>query len=186
MNDIDLRQLREGLRRYHSCRKPRARPGIRKIEESVMQIGQICTRDVVCTGTETTMVVAARLMRQYHIGDVIVTGQNGNRRIPFGIVTDRDIVLSVVATELGPSAITVGDVMGQELITAKETEDIFDTVQRMRGKGVRRMPIVTADGVLAGIVSLDDITETLAEEMNEVARLISREQIHEQESRRSL
>jgi CBS domain-containing protein len=125
-------------------------------------------------------------MRQYHIGDVIVTGQNGNRRIPLGIVTDRDIVLSVVATELDPNIITVGDVMGQELVTAEEGEDVFDAVQRMRDKGVRRMPIVGADGVLAGIVSLDDIIETLAEEMNEVARLISREQVHEQEARRPL
>lgn len=151
-----------------------------------MRIGQICTRDVVCANTETTVVAAAKLMRQYHIGDVVVTQQNGNARVPLGIVTDRDIVLSVVATELDPKTITVGDVMGDELITATEDEDVFDAVQRMRDKGVRRMPIVGDDGVLIGIVSLDDVIESLAEEMNEVARLISREQLHEQEVRRAL
>jgi CBS domain-containing protein len=149
-----------------------------------MQIGEICTREVVCASPETTVAAAAKLMRQYHIGDVIVTRQEGARRIPLGIVTDRDIVLSVVATELSAATITVGDVMGAELTTANELEDVFDAIQRMRNKGVRRMPIVDDDGALVGIVSIDDIIEILAEEMTELSRLISREQMHEQEARR--
>ena len=149
-----------------------------------MQIGEICTREVVCTGADTPVAAVAKLMRQYHIGDVIVTQNNGGKRIPLGIVTDRDIVLSVVAPELAPGTITVGDIMGQELTTAGENEDVFDTIQRMRNKGVRRMPIVDEDGGLTGIVSIDDIIEILAEEMTELARLISREQLHEQHTRK--
>lgn len=149
-----------------------------------MQVGEICTREVVCANTETTVAAAAKLMRQYHIGDVIVTRDENGRRMPLGIVTDRDIVLGVVAPELSPATLTVGDIMGTELITAPETEDVFDAVQRMRNKGVRRMPIVQEDGSLAGILSIDDIIEILAEEMTQLARLISREQMHEQETRR--
>jgi CBS domain-containing protein len=149
-----------------------------------MKIGEICTREVVCTAADTPVAAAAKLMRQYHIGDVIVTQNNDRKRTPLGIVTDRDIVLGVVAPELAPNTITVGDIMGQELITAGEDEDVFDVVQRMRSNGVRRMPIVDADGALAGIVSIDDILEVLAEAMTELARLISREQLHEQQTRR--
>jgi CBS domain-containing protein len=149
-----------------------------------MQVGEICTREVVCASTETTIGAAAKLMRQYHIGDVIVTREENGRRVPLGIVTDRDIVLGVVAPELNAATLTVGDIMGPELITAAETEDVFDAMQRMRNKGVRRIPIVRDDGDLVGILSIDDIIEILAEEMNQLARLISREQTHERETRR--
>lgn len=149
-----------------------------------MQVGEICTRDVVCANAETTIGAAAKLMRQYHIGDLIVTREDEGRRIPLGIVTDRDIVLGVVAPALSASTLTVGDVMGAELITAKETDDVFDAMQRMRNMGVRRIPIVREDGDLAGILSIDDIIEILAEEMTQLARLISREQMHERETRR--
>lgn len=149
-----------------------------------MQIGEICTREVVCTSVETPVAAAAKLMRQYHTGDVIVTRSHGGKRVPLGIVTDRDIVLGVIATELAPGTLTVGDIMGAELTTAGENEDVFDAIQRMRNKGVRRMPIVDEDGALTGIVSIDDIIEILAEELTELARLISREQVHEQQTRK--
>ncbi len=149
-----------------------------------MQVGEICTREVVCATLETTVAAAAKLMRQYHIGDVIVTREQDGRRIPLGIVTDRDVVLGVVATEADAAVLTVGDIMAAELVTADETEDVFDAVQRMRTKGVRRMPIVQEDGTLVGIVTLDDVIEVLAEEMNQLARLISREQLHELKTRR--
>ncbi|MCC7079373.1 MAG: CBS domain-containing protein [Burkholderiales bacterium] len=149
-----------------------------------MQVGDICTREVVCASSETTVAAAARTMRQYHIGDVIVTRLENGRRIPLGIVTDRDIVIGVVATDLAPNALTVGDIMSAELATAHEHEDVFEAVRRMRDKGVRRMPIVDAEGNLVGIVSIDDLIGILAEELNELAHLISREQMHEREARR--
>src|SRR5690606_18149465 len=106
--------------------------GRRKPRTNRMQVGEVCTREVVCAAAETTVAAAAKLMRQYHIGDVIVTRQDGDRRIPLGIVTDRDIVLSVIATELSASTLTLGDIMGHGLATAEETEDVFDAIQRMR------------------------------------------------------
>src|SRR5688572_312009 len=72
-----------------------------------MQVGDICTREVVCASSETTVAAAARTMRQYHIGDVVVTRLENGRRIPLGIVTDRDIVIGVVATDLAPNTLTV-------------------------------------------------------------------------------
>jgi CBS domain-containing protein len=149
-----------------------------------MQVGEICTREVVCVTSETTVAAAAKTMRQYHIGDVVVTRMENGRRVPLGIVTDRDIVIGVVATDLAPDTLTVGDIMTPGLATAQEDEDVFEAVRRMRNKGVRRMPIVDADGNLVGIVSVDDVIEILADEMNEIAHLISREQQHEIHARR--
>ena len=149
-----------------------------------MQVGEVCTREVVCASSETTVAAAAKTMRQYHIGDVVVTRTEAGRRIPLGIVTDRDIVISVVATELAADTLTLGDIMNPELATAREDEDVFDVVERMRNKGVRRMPIVDAEGSLVGIISLDDVIEILAEQMSQLAHLIAREQLHEMETRR--
>ena len=145
-----------------------------------MNIGEICTREVVCTTAATSVAAAAKLMRQYRISDVIVTRNEAGKRVPLGIVTERDIVLSIVAAERVPESITVGDIMSRKLATAAEDEDVFDTIQRMREMGIRRMPIVDGEGALCGIVSLDGIIEVLAEEMNELVRLIARLQFEEQ------
>ena len=150
-----------------------------------MTIGEICTRETVITTRETTVAAAARLMRQHHVGTLVVVDQvNGGKRVPVGIVTDRDAVVEVMATGLDPNAITVGDIMDQELVTARENEGVLETMQIMRYKGVRRLPIVDKDGQLVGIVSFDDLLEVLAEELSELAKIFAREQARETTTRR--
>ena len=150
-----------------------------------MTIGEICTRDTVFATREMTVAAAAQLMRKHHVGTLVVVEQtNGNRRVPVGIVTDRDAVIEVMATGLDPNAITVGDIMGQELVTARESEGVLETMQIMRYKGVRRLPIVDKSGGLVGIVSIDDLLEVLAEEFSELAKVVAREQARETSSRR--
>lgn len=144
-----------------------------------MPIGDVCIREVLVATPETTITEAARLMRQHHVGDlVVVTGKNGNP-VPTGIVTDRDIVLSVVATRLDPSIFTLGDMVTDTLVTVQEDLGIFECIQKMRTKGVRRMPVVDAQGRLVGIVSVDDLIQLLGQELGELGRLISREQAKE-------
>jgi len=109
---------------------------------------------------------------------------NGGKRVPVGIVTDRDAVVEVMATGLDPNVITVGDIMGQELVTARENEGVLETMQIMRYKGVRRLPIVGKAGELIGIVSIDDLLEVLAEELSELAKIFAREQARETTARR--
>ena len=150
-----------------------------------MTIGEICTRETVITTRETTVATAARLMRHHHVGTLVVVEQmNGGKGVPVGIVTDRDVVIEVMATGLDPNAITVGDIMGQELVTARESEGVLETMQIMRYKGVRRLPIVDKEGQLVGIVSIDDLLEVLAEEFSELAKVLAREQARETSSRR--
>jgi CBS domain-containing protein len=148
-----------------------------------MQISEVCTRDVLCAERTTSVADAARLMRQYHCGDIVVVERKDGRRVPTGIVTDRDIVLSVTAADLDPSTVTVGDMIGPELVMAPESESLFAAVERMRVHGVRRMPIIDDEGALAGIVTVDDIIEVLAEETSQLARIVAREQVQERHHR---
>lgn len=144
-------------------------------------VGEICSRDVVFAGRETTVQAAAKLMRHHHVGTVVVVDEMDANRRPIGIVTDRDIVVEVNAVDLNPGVITVGDIMSQELVTVRESEGLLQTVEIMRYKGVRRLPVVNDAGDLVGIVSIDDLLEALAEQMTEMARILGRER--EQEAR---
>lgn len=127
---------------------------------------------------------AAQLMRSHHVGALVVAeGINGNRSA-VGVITDRDIVVEVVATGLDASVITVGDIMVGDLVTVGEEQEIFETVQTMRSKGVRRLPVVDARGGLIGIVALDDILEVLAEQLDEIVKLVARERTKEIQARK--
>lgn len=149
-----------------------------------MSTGEICNREVVVVQPETTVLEAAKLMRQHHVGDLLVVEDRGGMRIPVGIVTDRDLVVEVMAPELSMDAITVGDIMAPELSTVRESAGIFEAIEYMRSKGVRRLPVVSEIGVLAGILTLDDLLELLAEEMLSLSRLVKYEQRKEMASRR--
>lgn len=148
-----------------------------------MSIGEICTREVVVTSATTRVDTAAELMRRHHVGDLVVIEESGGKLVPLGIVTDRDIVVEVVAAGLDPKVLTVGEIMAQELVTGEENDGILDTLQIMRAKGVRRLPILAEDGSLLGIVTVDDLIEVLAEELTDLARVISRGRAREAKSR---
>jgi CBS domain-containing protein len=148
-----------------------------------MAIGKVCVREVAVAGRNTTVRKAAHLMREFHVGNLVIVAENG-RRVPVGIVTDRDIVLSVVATGLDPNVFTIGDLVTQDLVTCREDQGVFECIQQMRVHGIRRMPVVDREGSLVGIVSVDDLVQLLAEELGELGKLISREQVREVQTRR--
>ena len=148
-----------------------------------MTIGTICNRDTVFTTRNSSIVDAAQLMRDHHVGDLVVVDEQAGRRVPVGIVTDRDLVIEILARQVEPGSVTIGDIMSGELVTARESDGLFDTLQHMRAKGVRRVPVVDAGGALAGIVAVDDFLDLLAEEISALARLVSREQTRERTAR---
>jgi CBS domain-containing protein len=149
-----------------------------------MAIGEICNREVVVVQAGTPVSEAAMLMRQHHVGDLVVVREYSGRNEPIGIVTDRDLVVEVMAAELDPAILTVNDIMGQELVKVKEDAGVFESIRYMRDHGVRRMPVVDARGGLAGIVTLDDLLELLGEELSELSKLTRREQTREAGTRR--
>lgn len=146
--------------------------------------GEICNREVVYAHRDTPVADAARLMREHHVGDLVVLDGKESEQTPVGIVTDRDLVVEVIAAGVRPEDVTVGDVMSDELVTAREEDGLLDVIDRMGAKGVRRAPVVNHTGALVGIVSVDDLIELFAEQVTDLAKLIAREQRREREHRR--
>jgi CBS domain-containing protein len=149
-----------------------------------MSIGDICNREVVYVNRDVTVHAACKLMRHYHVGSLVVVDEQDGKRVPAGIITDRDVVLEVDAMDLDAKVITAGDIMSQTLVTVPEHLGVLETIEIMRFKGVRRMPIVDADGRLAGLITIDDLLEVLAGELSDIARIVAREQSHEQQARK--
>lgn len=145
-----------------------------------MSVGEICNRVVIVANPDSTILQAAQLMRQHHVGSLVVVEQREGLNVPVGIITDRDLVVDVMAPEIDPTVITVGDVMVPELCTIKESAGLFEAIEYMRAKGVRRLPVVNQHGGLAGILALEDLLELLAEELLSLSKLIKQE--HKKES----
>ncbi len=140
-----------------------------------MRTGELCNRSVITATTATTIAEAAKLMRDHHVGCLVVTRENEGQLEPAGIVTDRDIVIELIAKSVPLEDVTVGDIMSFALLKVTEDETVFETAQRMRSRGVRRVPIVSQTGALVGILALDDILSLLGEELSLLSRLTLRE-----------
>ena len=145
-----------------------------------MNVAELCNREVIIIEQDATVLEAAKLMRQYHVGDLVVVEKRQGVSFPIGILTDRDIVIELIAGEVDFDAVTVGDVMSYDLLTVSEEEAIADTIKLMRDKGVRRVPVVNKQGSLEGIITVDDLIDLLAEQMRDIVGLISCEQKNEQ------
>jgi CBS domain-containing protein len=152
----------------------------------IVAIGEICSREVVFTGRDTTATRAAQLMREHHVGSIVVVDEPNGKRVPVGLVTDRDIVVAVLALGLNADAIQAGDVMNREFLAVRENAGVAETIELMRAKGVRRVPVTDAGGALVGIVAADDVLSLLAEEMSALATMVSREQKREVEVRKKM
>lgn len=139
-----------------------------------MRIGELCNREVVFATRNMSIPDAAQLMRQYHVGDLIVVDEIEGRRVPIGIVTDRDIVMEIIAKSLDFNKLSVDDIMSPQLVSVQEDEGVFETIQLMGAKAIRRIPVVNRDGGLEGIVSADDVLDLLAEEMSQLAKVAPR------------
>lgn len=145
-----------------------------------MSVGEFCNRQVVIASPESDIVDVAKLMRQYHVGDVvIVRSEEEEAKMPLGIVTDRDLVIELMAKEVALEAVTVGDVMSYELVSCRESDGIWDCLQRMQSKRIRRLVVVNDEGSLVGILTIDDLLELLAEEMTALAKVALGQQAKE-------
>jgi CBS domain-containing protein len=128
--------------------------------------GEICSRIVTIAFRRTPLDEAARLMRENHVGCLVVVEDSQAGRTVIGLLTDRDIVTAAVAADLPPSALSVEDVMTTDLVVAREEDSLIDLIRSMRSKGVRRVPVVGPQDELIGIVTFDDVLGILSEELD--------------------
>ena len=148
-----------------------------------MSIGEICTREVVYVGSNESAAEAARLMRAHHVGSLVVLEPAEAGGKPVGVVTDRDIAVGIVAVSLDAERTPVEAVMRPGVTCIHEDEGLGRAVALMRGEGVRRLPVVDANGALVGIVSADDLLELVAEELSGLAGMVGREFRRERDER---
>jgi len=140
-----------------------------------MKIGEICNRDVVTIAPDDTAKSAAELMRKHHVGDVIVVESREGKRMPQGIVTDRDLMLEVLIPGLAPEDLAVRDVASAPLATIGAGDSLFSAMELMEVRGVRRLPVVESDGALGGIVTLDDLSALVAGLQSQLSGVFDRQ-----------
>jgi CBS domain-containing protein len=136
-----------------------------------MSLERVCSKSVVTISPDATVLEAANLMRSKHVGCVLAV--NDSR--PVGILTDRDIVLGVVASARKPAETSVRETMTANLTTVNVNYDLLDAVRLMRSRGVRRLPVVDEHRHLLGIITMDDVLTAFGAEMGELAGAVQKE-----------
>lgn len=144
-----------------------------------MNIERIYSRHIISAPRSCTLQEAALLMREYHVGALVVTDEEPNPRRAVGIVTDRDLVLRGTAEGVTPEDGTLEDVMTDDISTIPNDADTHEALETMRGDGVRRLVVTSGDGTLVGIVSMDDIVDAIAAELASLTGLIRSERERE-------
>ncbi|HJV51121.1 MULTISPECIES: CBS domain-containing protein [Oxalobacteraceae] len=138
-----------------------------------MDIGEVCNRSVVFVTEEMSVKTGAQLMRDEHVGSLVVVREAPIGRVVTGIVTDRDIAVIAVARDFDPQSLRIADIMTADPVTARPSDSISDVLGIMRQRGIRRVPVTDEQSVLIGIVTLDDLLEVVAEEMQAFVQAIT-------------
>lgn len=116
----------------------------------------IMTRDLVTATPEDPIIQVAQLMKKEDIGPVLIVDNDDSRTL-VGIVTDRDIVLKVIAEGMDPQSTRVGDVMSKKLVTCRADDDVDVAMKAMAQFQLRRIPVVDDNMKLVGIISQADV-----------------------------
>jgi predicted transcriptional regulator len=148
-----------------------------------MKVGEYCKRAVVAIAASADAAEAAKLMRSEHVGFLIVYREGDSMQRPVGVLTDRDLVLGVMARDVDPHAITADDVMTRQPLIANESDQLSDMLQAMRQAGIRRVPVVDVRGALVGIMAIDDAIDVVTGLMCDIAGSIKSEQRQEWRAR---
>lgn len=135
-----------------------------------MNVARICSREVAVAAPTASLLSVARLMRDRNVGTVVVVGPG---KKPVGIMTDRDLVTRVLAVGVDPGTATVDAVMTRSPRTMPATAAAEEALACMRDLGVRRLPVVDPNGDLVGIVSVDDVLQSVAEELGSLSLVLA-------------
>jgi CBS domain-containing protein len=137
-----------------------------------MDVRDLCKYRAVTIGPGADLVEAAQMMREFHVGFLVV----GDGGLPLGVVTDRDIVLEAVAGDVDPRSVTVGDAMTAAPVTLTADTSLEDALDSLRVAGIRRAPVVDDGGRIVGVLSIDDVLDHIARQLGAVAGSLRHEQ----------
>lgn len=140
-----------------------------------MNIGEICSRDLVSVSADTPLIEVAKTMRNEHVGIVVVTKAPADEPVAAGVITDRDIVRAWLDLDVKLAKLPAEKVMTPDPLVLSEAESVETAITRMRERGVRRAPVVTRSGQLIGLVSTDDLIAHLAGGLSGLARLLEQQ-----------
>ena len=149
-----------------------------------LNAGRICSHDLQTVTRQHDLVQAAQLMREHHVGALVVVEQNNSQRRAIGMLTDRDIVTAVIANGLQAAVLQVGDVMSRRLVTVREDASLVDLLRSMRNHGLRRLPVLDAQDHLLGMVTRDDVIEVLAQALELAASVVPASAARERQMRK--
>ena len=137
-----------------------------------MKVGDICTREIVFVDREESLQRAAQLMREHHVGALVVTQPAEGGADVLGIVTDRDIAVEAVAAGADVQRVGTGRIATPMVATVPADADIGEAVAAMKERGVRRLLVSAPDGRLHGIVAIDDVVAALGHEVAGLAHAL--------------
>lgn len=145
-----------------------------------MLVRDYANLNVICCGPDTPIAEVASLMRRHHVGDVVVLGsEQEGARVPIGLITDRDILVETLSLGVDPKLFMASDLMSTPVTTVQEDASLSEALAVMRGKNVRRLPVVNRAGNLFGIITSDDVLNVIAAELSMVAGLIVEQPVRE-------
>jgi CBS domain-containing protein len=144
-----------------------------------MKVTRVYTRNVISAARSSTLQEAAKLMRDHHVGSLLITEDEPRDDRAIGVLTDRDLVVHAIAEHLDPALVTVEQIMTPEIAAIDRDADVQRALQTMRELGVRRLAVTSDDGAVVGVLSLDDILDALAVEISSLAGVIHSERARE-------
>ena len=144
-----------------------------------MTVGKYCERELEPLSRDASLQEAALMMRSHHVGEVIVVDKLDGKNIPVGVVTDRDLVIEIMALAVDVEQISVGNIMSLELITVRHDYSLSDTLDIMQRHGVRRLPVVDNSGALLGIINIEVTLKVLCQDLSKMLTLFNNERDNE-------
>jgi CBS domain-containing protein len=136
-----------------------------------MKVAEICTRELVMADKDASLQQAATLMREHHVGTLLISTSGAEGLQAVGIVTDRDVVIEAVARGLDVTQTPVGRLAEGKLAVVPANSTLEEAIEAMKARGVRRLLVAGTSGAVQGIVSLDDLLDAIAHELSGLARV---------------
>lgn len=136
-----------------------------------MNLASLCQRDILSLNAEATVQKAAELMRVNHVGALALTDPEDPAHV-VGVVTDRDLVVKLLAQGRTPQEQNVGAYSSVELVMVPGTANVHEAVQAMYKHGVRRLFVTESNGRLMGLLSIDDLLVSIAEDLGGLSQAL--------------